>query len=420
MSQQFLGSAQFQNQFGCLRVLLVLGMLAFFCCYGPFVFQWDALQDIMEHNRAALPYLAVLPEFLQAAVALFPMALRFLITPVMAFLCVLFAGAYYVKNIYALPSFGPAFQYVIASMFANDYPTLTVEGGEPRIDAKEVNLIDRIGGPGYVIVQPGSAAVFRHLRELSQPVVNETYFAAPFERIAQTVSLDEQQGDRDEIPVMTRDGIRVRLRDIHFRYRIRHRIENGRPVLRSPEEPFPFDPQALTAMLSNLTVQADGKQEKWQTAVERAVTGAITDFVSANTIDYLTAPARQGSDPRTAMQAAILPEARQALANLGAELLWIDPGHLEIDFQEVGEQRTSLWAANWIGDANVKRAYSESLRQAYRDLGRAQAQAEIIMSIAEALNSASLADSSIDNVRRILLARTAQVLDSLSSKKSEQ
>jgi hypothetical protein len=401
----------------------------FFCCNGPFLFQGIVLQEIMESHRQSFPMLSILPEFLQAGIALLinPVGWRFMITPLLAMLCVLFAGAYYVKDIYALPDYGTAFRYVVASMFSGEYEELIIEGGEPKLQKNEVNTLDRIGGPAYGVVQPGSAAVFRHLREISQPVVGETYFAAPFERIAYSVSLDEQQCDRDAIPAMTRDGIQVHLRDVHFRYRIRHRIENGRTVLRTPEEPYPFDPSALTGMIANLSVQEykkDGKieekLERWSEAVERAVTGTITDFVATNTIDYLTAPSRDGSDPRQAMQASILPEARQALNGLGAELLWIDPGHLEIDFHEVGDQRTNLWAASWIGDSNVTRTYADTLRQAYRDLGRAQAQAEIIMSIADALSSANLTDRSAENVRRILLARTAQVLDSLSSGNTEK
>jgi hypothetical protein len=422
MSNQTLGSAHFQNQFGCLRVIFFLFILMFFCCNGPYLFQGVVLQEIMESNRQAQPILTLLPEFFQAMIALIfsPVGYRFMITPLLAMLCVLIAGAYYVKDIYALPNYGTAFQYVVASMFAGDYPELTIEGGEPILQKNEVNLIDRIGGPGFVIVQPGSAAVFRHLREISEPVVSAVHFVAPFERVAQAVSLEEQQGDRDAIPAMTRDGILVRLCDVHFRYRIRHRVENGRPVLRTPEQPNPFDLTALTSMLANLSVQEDGKQERWIAAIERAVTGTITDFVASKTIDYLTAPCRDGSNPRQAMQAAILPEARRSLNGLGAELLWIDPGHLEIDFQEVGEQRTSLWAARWIGNSNVTRSYSESLRQAYRELGRAQAQAEIIMSIADALSSSNLSDHSAENVRRILLARTAQVIDSLSSDNPEK
>ena len=342
-------------------------------------------------------------------------SLRYMIPPLLAMVIVITAGAFYVRDIYALPNFTSALRYVISSLFGILYPRLTIDNGKPVISSKNVNLIDRIGGPGSVMVEPGSAAVFRWLRELSRPVVAATYFVAPFERVAFTAGLDEQQGDREKITSMTRDGIRVTLNDVHFRYRIRNIIENGQRVQRTPERPNPFDPIALTNMIRNLSAG-----DTWEVAVERAVTGAITDFIAAHTIDYLTAPSRNGQDPRRELQEALMISVRQPLENLGADLIWIDPGHLEIEPQEVNDLRTSMWAAPWIGDSTTKRAFSDQLRQAYRDLGRAQAQAEMIISITQALNNVALSTNSPDNVRRLILARTAQILDSMSSTKPEK
>lgn len=420
MNRPSLGSEMFQNLFGLLRLLVLMGVLGFFCSRGSMMFDGVVPNEVAQQYRDAFPLLALLPNWMVVpfAAVVNESSWRYAIAPGLAILCVFFAGAYYVRDIYALPTFSSALNYVMASLFSSSYPELIIDGGTYQFPKDKVNLIDKIGGPGYVIVEPGSAAVFRHLREISRPVVGDSYFLAPFEIVAQTVGLDEQQGDRDEISAMTRDGIRVVLRDVHFRYRIRQRVVDGRTVQRTPENPFPFDPSSLTNMIANLTVQSNGL-DRWNVAVERAVTGLITNFISANTIDFLTAPSKNGNDPRRQLQIELFPGVRRALEDLGAELLWVDAGHMEVVYDQVNEKRRMLWAAEWIGDSNITRSYGDALRQAYRDLGRAQAQAEIILSITEALDSSVLAGNGPDNVRRIFLARTAQVIESLARNNPE-
>jgi hypothetical protein len=99
---------------------------------------------------------------------------------------------------------------------------------------------------------------------------------------------------------------------------------------------------------------------------------------------------------------------------LGAELLWVDVGHIEIEDESVDELRTNLWSADLAGDAAEVRAYGDAIRQAYQELGRAEAQADLIMSIAGALSEANLGDNPKDNIRKILLARTAQLLNAMN------
>ena len=408
-----LGSALFQTLFGILRILLIVVILTLFGWIGSTLFHDADPVQIAEDYRHRIPTYRLWPMFGQLwfAATINEFSFRYLIAPVLAILLVLFAGAWYVRDIYALPSYGVAFRYILASMFSLFYPKLIIDNGKPIIAHKPPNLINLIGGPGSVLVEPGSAAVFRRLRELSLPIVASNYFVAPFERIAQTVSLDEVQATQDRVDAMTRDGIRVILTDVHFRFRIRQINQNGRTVQRTPDNPNPFDPNALTDMIRNLTAG-----DTWSEAIERAITGVITDFIAEHSIDYLTAPSRDGHDPRSVLQEQIFLSARSALQGYGAELLWIDPGHLEIESGEVGDMRTSAWAAPWMGDSGVKRAFGDQLRQAHRDLGRAQAQAEMVMSITEALSNVRLSGSSPENIRRLLLARTAQILDSLSSK----
>ncbi len=148
----------------------------------------------------------------------------------------------------------------------------------------------------------------------------------------------------------------------------------------------------------------------------RIVVGAITDYVAANTIDYLTAPCSNPANPRLELRNELLFRGiRRSLTENGAELLWIDTGHLHIVEDSVDSQRTDLWASEWVGDSIVTRAYADAKRQAYQELGRAEAQAEMVLSIMDTLNDVAISTASPVEVRKLLLLRTAQLLDSMSS-----
>jgi len=412
-----LGSLNAQNLFGFLRVLTLFGILYIFPAFCSTVLHDVDPREVAQVYIDRVPILGLLPEWLLIlfGAAFNPIGLRYMLPPLAAFFLIMIAGAYYVKDVYALPHLKQALRYITASMFTVSYPTLKIDRGVKQIKENEVNLIDRVGGPGFVSIEPGSAAIFRHLREPGPSLIATTHFMAPFETIAQTVDLDEQQGESDEIRTVTRDGIVVVLRDVHVRYRIKHDDRNGIPVQRSLAKPYPLDENALPNMLFNLSVQNDGNVDDWKLAVERAITGAIAENITSRTIDFLTAPRDGIINPRVVLSNQLMNSMRQRLGDLGAELLWADVGHIDIDQELVDEQRTSLWASDWVGDTTASRAYTEAIRQAYQELGRAQAQAEIIMSIADALNNANLPDNNVENVRRLFLARTAQVLDSLST-----
>jgi len=86
----------------------------------------------------------------------------------------------------------------------------------------------------------------------------------------------------------------------------------------------------------------------------------------------------------------------------------------------VDDKRADLWASEWISATTVAKASTESIPQAYQELGRAQAQAELILSIADSLRTASIDGAPRDNIRRLLLARTAQMLDRIEGRKEDQ
>ncbi len=338
---------------------------------------------------------------------------RYLLAPLFGFICILFAGGAYIQDLHGLKFFRNGIRYILSSAFGLLYPRLIIDGGKKQIAKGTANLIDVVGGPGYALVQPGNAVAFQYLRSPSRISNYNRYFLKPFETIHEIISLDEQHESVPPTTTFTRDGLQVRLTDVHFRFRLLPRENTAQPEQRTPESAYDMSERAVTSAAYNRSVDNNG-QDSWHAAVRRVVNGSIIDFINANDIDYLTAPRAEGISPRLDAQKILQGSGiRNALRNLGAELLWVDVGHLEIVEEEVDEDRLSQWAAPLRGDANTTRAYGEAKLQAYHELGRAEAQAELILSITQALENANLGDDPTESLRTILLSRTAQVIDSM-------
>jgi hypothetical protein len=401
-----------QQLFGLIRLILAIYIVYFlFPSVGGAFFETITPEDVARTMRERSFLLNRIPDWflyrLDWRIA------RYMIPPLAAIIAIFISGATYVRDIYNLKSFNLALRYVISSMFGINYPTLRIDGGKMDIPAGETNILDAIGGPGTVLIEPGNAVIFRKLNEASDVSITQAYFMEPFEKIGSIASLEDQQGLLDDVMTVSRDGIRVRLRDVHFRYRIVPMVVDGRMINRTLESPYPYSEEAMRNMAYNLSINQNGP-DPWSAAVHRSVRSAITDYINQNTIDYLTAPRTDGESPREGLRIELFSERRQAsLRNMGAELVWIDVGHIDIMADEVDKQRVEAWASDWVGDAKKARAYSDALRLAYTEVARGEAQAEMILAIATALEDIDLTTSSRENLRALILVRTAQILDAM-------
>jgi hypothetical protein len=127
----------------------------------------------------------------------------------------------------------------------------------------------------------------------------------------------------------------------------------------------------------------------------------------------------QSEDPRGEIQRQFLSDAGRArFREKGAELLWIDIGHLETPEKQVVDQRVKTWQARWMGNANVVRAYGESQRLAYEEMGRAEAQAEMLMNIVYGLEDVASRSEPKKNIRALYLERIAQLLDAMGKQQA--
>lgn len=398
-----------------MRLLLLILMLLMFILIGGDAFQQVSARQTAIQARAISPLLHLIPlDWITFVIYIFTWEnLRYIFPVVGAIVSILLAGAYYVKDIYNLKNMTDGLRYVISSLFAIGYPHVNIDHGEMELNPKETNLIQAVGGPGHAMIQPGNAVLFRKLHQVSRNIITSSVLMTRFETIGTITNLDDQDGFIDEVNVVTRDGIKVVVRDVRYRYRILPEMLNGKPVPRSEVNPYPFSREAFIDMSYALSVNESG-QASWAGAVRGPIIGVIESYINAHTIDYLTAPRSHRRDPRVEMRMAMFgPELVNPLKRLGTQLLWVDIGHFDIVAPEVDLMRIRQWAADSIGDAQIQQAYVEARRMSYQEQGRAEGQAELLVGITQALENVSLADNKGQNVRQVMLARVAQILEAM-------
>ena len=144
---------------------------------------------------------------------------RYLIAAFFAILLAFMAGVRFIQDIYELKSFWEVFQYLFASFFGISYPSLSVHGGKKSLKEAEENLLDIIGGPGFVSVQTGNAVLFEGRGGQVAIHTSGRHFVPRFETV-QPIALEDQYGEMEGITAMTRDGFDVKISRTRFRFRL--------------------------------------------------------------------------------------------------------------------------------------------------------------------------------------------------------
>ena len=305
--------------------------------------------------------------------------LRYLVLPLLIPVFLFVAGGRYVQYLYRLESLQDGLNYLISAAFGIGFASLLVSEGKPVIDQLgKANTILRIGGPGYLLVQPGNVVLVEDYAGSLRVLGAGNHFIYQTETIKEMLSLEEQKALVEKMTATTRDGIEVVARDVQYRYRLNRGIGVDDSGGYFAENPFPYSEDAVLQMAYNRSVTANGVAT-WHFGVNQVVDTIITDYIRQSLIDHLTAPSAEGSDPRGEIYKQFYSEAgARRFREKGAELLWIDIGHFDIPEKGVAEQRLSTWQARWVGNANVIRAYGESHRLAFQEMGRAEAQTDSV------------------------------------------
>lgn len=423
-TQSILRNLAFGDQvWATRRLLIVLAGLILIILVGGIFFEWPSTNAVAARWQAGSLLLSLIPRFFLRLVAFFLSGnvLRYALPPLTALTAILLLGASYLQDIYKLPSFQTALSYLLSSLFGIATPRLLVNKGVIEKDPESVSPMEVIGGPGVLIVNPGNAVIFESPLGDLRIRPNGSQFLHRFETIREIVNLQDHQDRIDEIRTISQEGIEVLVKDVQYRFRICFHVhgESAQPsgqslTRRTEENPYPFSIRAVENMATNRLVGKEGLQS-WEDEVKRAIRGAIIRYINQNRVDYLTAPRVKNLDPRGVLQEQLYSsQMRAQLERCGAELLWINIGYFDLPDQLVDKERLEAWRTRWAGDTNLLRAYTDAARIQYQEMGRADAQVEMLDSIIKAVNELTTTSNRKQNLRNLIITRIAEILESMA------
>ena len=283
-------------------------------------------------------------------------ALRHALPPVAGIVLALLVGAAFVNDLFEVGDLSLAYGYLRASLFGNGYPILEVK--DCKIDPADAgNPLAKIGGPGFVKVGVGLAAVCETAGGPADVLGTGLHFLRRFETLREVFDLRDQFRTVAEIKAMTKDGIPVTARDVQMSFRLRTRHNR----MRTESDPYPYSIAALRDAAYNKVVGTGGSAP-WPDAVAGAIGGQLRSMIARRRLDDLIGPT--AADARAVMQGEFFNlAARKKYARMGAEVLWVSLGHFE-NPHEVAVQRIRTWQAGWqrLGKITEAEAQAERLR----------------------------------------------------------
>lgn len=363
---------------------------------------------------------------------LLPLLKTFLLYYLISLFAILIAfyyGAKYVQDIYELEDTKQAVGYLWICMYGYNLPTLKISGGQKKLDEGQYHSMDRIGGPGKLQVAPGNAVVLETLEAHTKVVGGGTHTISRFEKIKDTLLFEDQIGEIDEIIVLTRDGVEVAVRGVLYRFRIDAITKEKYEDTLSLTVPRSFSKRAVTQLSYQRAVGANHRFSPWEKAVEGKIKGIISEQINNTDLDTLVTPHILDGHPLDELRKKLnTPATRDQFKSMGIRLLSCNIGQLAMTSDKIDKQLVEAWFAKKEGMARVVRAQSESENFISQERGRAEGQAMLLKNISRALEDIDLHETTDGqngkkeqdaarrkNLRNILLARTAQILESRTS-----
>jgi len=331
------------------------------------------------------------------------------------------SAVYYIRDIYQTDMEAFPFRYLMASFFGLGTPRVSIKNETP--ESQWWDMVEKIGGPAYLDIHPGFAVLTETLTETASVFGHgKKHFMPNHERIYEIVDLREQEGPVSDLVATTRDGIKVKVENIKFNYRIWDSRWDGlykdQSALRNP---FPYSKKAIYDYAYNRAVQL-GKDDKfqltpWLDTVKGRVTGIIKGYINEHNLEDVIGPREQNEkDARQHIRKQAYENGfKSGLQSIGTILRWWDPGDFKTENKIVEEQFVSNWSVDILGNVALNNAHGDAQKQAYEELGRAEAEAELLTSIIHALDGVNLGKNKAQTFHNLILMRTAQVIRALNT-----
>lgn len=252
-------------------------------------------------------------------------------------------AGHYLADLFELESPSLAERYLRGAAFGLGYDTLNVAQGQVKLLNRNSPML-RIGGPGYLQVHLGYAAVMETADGLPRVYGPEKKrFIRGFERLRDVIDLRDQLKELDQVTAVTGDGIEVRARDVQMVFRV-----YGGGQERSLQVPYPYTEAAIRRLVYGRAVSEEGPLD-WSDELAELAEDEIRSFVGDLTLEEFLALQPEAGEPAAARSVTTFhiprrklterfhtEEARARLREHGLELDWVGVGTWEIGTPDEG------------------------------------------------------------------------------------
>ncbi len=283
-------------------------------------------------------------------------------------------------------------------------PSLLVKEG--KIATGKSGPAGRVGGPASLIVYNDTAVVTQKRGRIKRVVGSGFEKLEPFEKVWETIDLRPQRW-LYEVFALTKEGIPISCEaDISFKiddaarggYRQRG---TARP---SDTVPYPYTEEAVFKAATSKWIREPDRDDPFMTWAGRVVIGltegTLRNILAEYRLDWLIAPPQPDQEhPREKICRRLQEELQEKVRAVGAKLLSVEIGKIQVKARDekvseqlseiISDQWLEAWQADWRAQALTRSAEGEAelLRL---DNARIQAQAEMLITLTEGLQSAVL------------------------------
>ncbi len=353
-------------------------------------------------------------------------------------------GTAYLADLFEMKDRSSAFPYLNASifgdgmltsmLFGSNLPSITITNGGVSEHAKDGPLF-KIGGPGYVSVHLGSAALFERIDHSTEVVPRSQATGSGrsmrrhrldgYEHLREIVDLRERQVRVPYMELTTRDGLAVKLTDIQIRYRIsRHQVS-------TPANPYPFEDEAIRRVVYGqpikrnfvmtdsgiLPIDDDFDEEEdlnmqWSMNVADHVKTQLSEYLRRYSLDQLLQPGATSKLRTDLTNLFYRKNVRQTFESFGTQIVWVGVGTLEgAESLDIDTTQIERWQTDWLQEVKS----SPTLMQEQYLKTYSIEYARLLTEIAEWFEEQDTDDLATFSMQRVIMQYATQ-LDTLNKK----
>ena len=286
-------------------------------------------------------------------------------------------------------------------------PFIMVAEGQVRPGGSRV--LTKLGGPGKILVYNDSAVVLERGGRLTRVLgPGKIATLAPFEKPRDVLDVRPTHWDY-QVEALSREGIPVSVSaDVEFQ------IDTGGRVP-TAETPYPARDEAIfKASIGRwMLAPTAGDSFDWARRViigdtDESLRSIIARYRLNELIGFDSASTPATRHPRQDIQEKLKAALAQSAADAGVQINDVRLGTIKVA-DDVSQQWIDAWENEWGGWALVQEKAGEAERQQLRETAKAQAQVDMLTSVAQAFRESVSHDARIPS--QLLVMRLLEVFD---------